>query len=109
MKKDTIGRRDALKRALTVLGAATVAPQLLAACGSESSGGLSCTDTTGLSAAEISTRESQAYADSSADPNKKCVDCTFYTAGQAGACGTCSVIRGPIHPDGTCNLFARRS
>lgn len=108
MKNDTIGRRGALKRALTVLGAAAVAPQLLSACGGEESGGLTCTDTTGLPAAAVTTRESQAYSDSSADPNKKCSACNFFTAGAAGQCGSCSVIQGPIHPDGTCNLWGAR-
>ncbi len=108
MKKNEIGRRGVMKRALTVLGVATAAPHLLAACGSEESGGLTCTDTTGLAPAAVTTRTSQAYSDSSADPNKKCTDCNFFTAGQAGQCGTCSVIQGPIHPDGTCNLWAAR-
>ncbi|MCB9594400.1 MAG: high-potential iron-sulfur protein [Sandaracinaceae bacterium] len=108
MQKNQIGRRGVMKRALTVLGAAAVAPQLLAACGGEEAAGLSCTDTSGLAAAAVTTRESQAYADSSSDPNKKCSACNFFTAGQANQCGSCSVIQGPINPNGTCNLWAAR-
>ncbi len=106
-----MGRRQAAKRALTVLGAAAIAPGLLAACGGEEGGegGLTCTDTAGLEPAQIQTRQTQAYTDASADPAKKCTDCRFYTAGAANACGTCQVIAGPIHPDGSCNLWAARS
>ena len=108
MSEETkIGRRGAMKRALTVLGAAAVAPTLLAAagCGSEEEG-LTCTDTSGLTPPQIATRESQAYVDATANPNEKCSNCNFYTAGQPNACGSCSVIGGPIHPDGYCNLWA---
>ncbi len=103
-----IGRRGALKRALTVLGAVSVAPTLLVACGGEeeSSGGLSCNDTSGLEAAAVASRESQAYTDSSPNADQNCANCNFYTAGAAGACGTCAVVQGPIHPDGYCNLWA---
>lgn len=108
MSEKTIGRRGALKRALTVLGAAAVAPALFSACGGEESGALSCSDTSGLTPAQVTLRETQHYLDTSADPAKKCTDCNFFTAGQAAQCGTCTVIQGPIHPDGTCNLWAAR-
>ncbi|MEZ4340447.1 MAG: hypothetical protein R3B82_27825 [Sandaracinaceae bacterium] len=109
MENEKIGRRGVVKRTLSVLGVAAAAPQLLAACGGEeSSGGLTCTDTSGLPAAAVTTRTSQAYTDSATDANKKCQACNFFTAGAAGQCGSCSVIQGPIHPDGSCNLWAAR-
>ena len=107
MSGTKIGRRGAIKRALTVLGASAVAPALLAACGGEEeAAGLSCSDTTGLEAAAVTTREGQAYTDSSSNAEQNCANCSFYTAGAAGACGTCTVIQGTIHPDGYCNLWA---
>ena len=110
-----IGRRGAMKRALTVLGAVTVAPTLLAACGSDDDdgggggGGLSCTDTSGMEPAAVTAREAQAYTDSSSNAEQNCANCNFYTAGAANACGSCAVVQGPINPEGYCNLWAAAS
>lgn len=107
-----IGRRDAARRALVVLGAAAIAPSALAGCGDDESdsGGLSCTQTTGLSPAEIQTRQSQNYVDHSPNADQKCENCRFYTApAQQGACGGCQVLAGPIHPEGYCNLYAAQA
>ncbi|MCB9592463.1 MAG: high-potential iron-sulfur protein [Sandaracinaceae bacterium] len=110
MSDSKIGRRDAARRALTVLGAVMVAPSALVGCGGEEGGGaLTCTDTTGLAAAAVATRESQNYTDSSPNAEQKCSGCRFFTAGQAGHCGTCQVVQGPIHPDGNCSLWAAQS
>ena len=111
MSKETMGRRDAAKRMLMVLGAAAVGPSVLAACGGEEGGGdvLNCTDITGLTPAEVTTRQSQAYTDISPQADKHCNNCNFFTAGQANSCGTCTVIKGPIHPEGYCNLWAARA
>lgn len=106
MSDGKMGRREAAKRALMVLGAAAVAPSVLAACGEEGGGGLTCTDTSSLTPQELTTRQSQAYTDSSPHADKHCNNCRFFTAGQANQCGTCTVIRGPIHPDGHCSLWA---
>jgi hypothetical protein len=109
MSKETMGRRDAAKRMLMVLGAAAVGPSVLAACGGEEGGDvLNCTDISGLSPAEITTRQSQAYSDISPHADKHCNNCNFFTAGQANACGSCTVIKGPIHPEGYCNLWAAK-
>ena len=111
MSDSKIGRRDATRRALTVLGAAMLAPSALVGCGEEGGGGegLTCTDTSGLEPAQLTTRESQAYTDSSANAEQNCANCRFYTAGQADQCGSCQVIQGPIHPDGYCNLWAAQA
>ncbi len=107
---DKIGRREAAKRALMVLGAAAVAPTALAACGGEEeSEGLTCTDTTGLTPAEITTRQSQQYSDSSPHQDKHCENCNFFTAGAPGQCGSCQVLKGPINANGYCNLWAARA
>ncbi|MGE0786073.1 MAG: high-potential iron-sulfur protein [Sandaracinaceae bacterium] len=109
MTERKMGRREAARRALTVLGAAALAPSALAACGGEESGGLSCNDTSSLNPAQQTTRTSQHYVEASTDPAKKCADCRFFTAGAAGQCGSCQVIQGPINPDGNCDLWAART
>lgn len=107
MSETKMGRRDAARRALFVLGAAALAPSALSACGG---GELTCTDTSALSSADMQTRSTQMYSDHSRDPAKKCNQCRFFTAGQAAnTCGSCQVLRGPIHPDGSCNLFSART
>lgn len=109
MSDGKMGRREAAKRALMVLGAAAVAPSVLAGCGGEEQAGLSCTNTSSLSPAELTTRQSQHYVDASPHADKRCNNCRFYTAGQPNACGECQVIRGPIHPEGYCDLWAAQA
>ncbi|NOY94413.1 MAG: hypothetical protein GXP55_24825 [Deltaproteobacteria bacterium] len=107
-----IGRRAAMKRSLLVLGAAAIAPAALAACGSEEGGGGSanaCADTAGLSAADLSTRTTNAYVDPGPDAAKHCAACALYVAPAGGApCGTCPVVKGPIATTGTCTAFVAK-
>lgn len=109
MSDGKMGRREAAKRALMVLGAAAVAPSALAACGSDEEAGLSCSNTAALTPAELTTRQSQHYTDHSTHADKRCNNCRFYTAGAPNACGECQVIRGPIHPEGNCDLWAAQA
>ena len=112
MSEGKMGRREAARRALVVLGAAVVAPSaLMTACGGEETGGaLTCTDTAALNQAQIATRTSQHYVDASTHEGQVCSGCRFYQPpAAAGACGTCQVLAGPIHPDGYCDLFAAAS
>lgn len=109
MSAEKMGRREAARRTLLVLGAAAIAPSALAGCGGGEEGGLTCTNTSGLSEAELSTRTTQAYVDSSPQADKRCSNCRFYQAGQPNQCGGCQVIRGPIHPQGYCNLWVAQA
>ncbi|HJL14646.1 MAG TPA: high-potential iron-sulfur protein [Sandaracinaceae bacterium LLY-WYZ-13_1] len=110
-----MGRRDAARRALTVLGVAAVAPSALAACGGEEEGAggggeLTCTDTSGLEPAALQTRQSQNYTDHSPNEGQQCDNCRFYQAPQQeGSCGSCQVIQGPVHPEGYCDLYAAQA
>jgi hypothetical protein len=100
---EKIGRRTLLRRSLIVLAAAPV----LGACGSS---GPSCSDTTGLDPTALANRTTQQYVEHSLRASSHCSSCRFFTAGSgAGACGTCTLIAGPINPDGYCNLFAAAS
>lgn len=67
-----------------------------------------CTDTSGLLESDKALRVTLAYADTAADPNKKCQDCVQWSAPPQGGCGSCKVMRGPVHPEGTCNVFAKK-
>ena len=105
MKK--IGRREATKRALTVLGAATLAPAALAACGGESSEGPNCNDQSGLQPNQINMRTQQQYVEASTNAERQCNNCNFYSAPTSGECGACSVLlNSPVNPNGYCNLWA---
>lgn len=113
-------RREFLQR-LTLLGTAgVVTPMVLSACGGNGEQGgdttaggeaasasdFSCTDTSGLSEQEIQMRNNAEYVDDSPNADKRCDNCQLYTepAGDA-QCGGCQVIKGPIHPEGYCNLW----
>jgi len=107
-----LSRRAFLERA-ALLGAAAVAgPALLAACnsggdeGGGGGGGLDCTDTSGLTPQEAQMRTSLNYVDASTTAGQTCENCTLYTAANAGECGGCTVIQGPINPNGWCSSWA---
>lgn len=100
-----IGRREALR--LTVLGSVGLSALGLSAC-SGGSAGLDCSDVSGLSAADASFRSGQGYTERSTRSGRNCAGCNFYTAAGANACGTCTVVRGPINPEGYCNLWVAR-
>ncbi len=109
MKK--LNRRDFLQRA-AVLGAATVGGSaFLAACqsgGGESGGGgggFACDDVSGLTDAEKATRQGVNYIDQTTTEGQMCSNCTHFTSAGATACGSCAVVKGPIHPDGWCTLW----
>jgi hypothetical protein len=97
-----IARRDALRH-LAVFSAAAVAPGLLLACSKKPN----CQDVTGLKPEEVQQRTQVAkYVDQTMDATKKCNGCVQYIAAGPDQCGGCKVVKGPIHPEGYCVLFA---
>ena len=96
-----LGRREMLSRSLVIGGAAIVGGSLASACSS----GLSCSDTTGLSAADLTMRTTNRYVDQTPNAAKRCDGCNFYQARAANTCGGCTLIKGPINPAGTCQLW----
>jgi hypothetical protein len=57
--------------------------------------------------ADIRMRATLEYVDMASDAKKACDVCRqFVPAPQADSCGTCKLVRGPIHPKGTCKVFA---
>jgi hypothetical protein len=67
----------------------------------------SCGDQSSLSPDDLTARKALAYTDRSTDPAQLCIKCRQYVPGPSeDACGTCKVMKGPIHPNGTCRAFA---
>lgn len=102
---ETRSRRDVLRSglrlALVVVGSA--------ACG-RSSAPAACLDATGLTQDDAQARSALGYTEPGADEAKGCASCQQYVAPSSdGACGACKVLRGPIHPNGTCKVFTPKS
>lgn len=134
-EEEKLSRREFLWRAGMIGAVAAGGSQFLAACekgggGSEKPGGagaeksagqekakaekgggeFSCTDTSGLSESAIKMREQQEYVDKSPNEDKNCSNCQLYQpAEKEGTCGGCASLKGPIHPDGYCNLWVKKA
>jgi hypothetical protein len=103
---DRLSRRDMLQRT-AALGVLAVAGGV--GCSKEKR--LVCTDTSGLAPADLELRMAPtvAYSEPAADPAKPCDRCQQFIAPPApNACGTCKVVKGPIHPKGGCKLFVAK-
>lgn len=87
-----------------MIGAGIAAGSVLVAC-NKGGDALSCDDTSGLDASQVSLRTTNGYVEQSPEPAKDCANCSLFTAGGAGACGGCTVIPGPINPEGYCNVW----
>ena len=105
-KPQDLGRRDAVRH-LAIFAAAAVAPAWLATgCkGGDGAKALACTDTTGLTPDEVNMRTNLGYVEKGSDPAKQCTKCNFFKAGAPDACGSCTLIKGPINPSGNCKSF----
>ncbi len=106
MKDKALTRRTWLRNTvhLAVIGAA---PVLIQACKKAE---FSCTDTSGLGEADRELRSSLEYTDRSPhDTTKSCASCAFYVVGPKDACGQCTILKGPIHPLGYCNSWAKKT
>lgn len=68
-----------------------------------------CTDTSGLTQAELTIRTNLKYTGRSPFPDKHCALCQLFVAPASGvACGTCQVVKGPINPKGYCTSFVAK-
>lgn len=65
-----------------------------------------CEDLSALSSAAIATREEFDYESRSADGTELCRTCSYWRPSPRGDfCGTCTLMKGPIHPLGTCTSW----
>lgn len=110
MSEQTLDRRQFLARAAVLGLAAAGLPTLLSACKSGGGGELSCIDTSGLTEAQIQTRQSLHYVEASPRRDQTCANCAQYVApAQQGNCGTCQIVPGPINPAGRCDNWTART
>jgi hypothetical protein len=98
--RNGITRRQLLRLTMTVSAAAAG----VAACKGAPKE-LVCSDTTGLAVADVQLRKAVAYVDKSANPEKTCLSCEQFVVGPEGRCATCKVVKGGVHPQGTCNVW----
>ena len=95
---------DCTRRRLLLVAPAAFVALALPACAKKEPD--SCTSTLGLTQDEIKTRTSLGYEDRGPDPNKQCLGCEQYQPPpEADECGTCKVLKGPVHTKGSCNVF----
>jgi hypothetical protein len=93
------------RRAVQALAAGAVVALVGPACDKSQFATLSCTDATELNPNDLQMRNLLDYRDQSTEPDKACDRCLHFFPGKANACGTCRLVRGPIHPKGTCKSF----
>ena len=103
MSNQIYTRRDALRTvSLTVLAAGAWGTL---GCGKKE---LTCTDTSGLSADEVSARTTLAYVDKTPEAAKMCSNCAQFVPGAPDQCGSCKVLKGPVAPAGYCKVWAAK-
>lgn len=122
--RDKMNRREFVKRA-GVFGLAGVAAVYLPGCGKEQAEELGsqphnavqaareaadpCNDVSQLTPDERATRTTFKYQARAKDPTKLCVTCTFWVPDpKGGFCGTCTLVKGPVHPKGGCMSWAEK-
>jgi hypothetical protein len=66
-----------------------------------------CYDPAALPLSQKNRRRSLGYVEPSADPQKHCGLCAFFTAGDPG-CGKCQLLNGPVSAQAVCSSFAPR-
>lgn len=68
-----------------------------------------CNDLTGLTPAEIQTREAVSYVVKSTDAEKNCANCRFMQVGtQSNGCNGCQLFKGPVNPEGNCKSWFKK-
>jgi len=106
MPSESTAPRPALTRR-QALGLAALPLAAALGCRSPPS---SCQDLSGLSPEEVRAREALEYQDQSTEPARTCSGCLqFVEPTGPFSCGSCRLVRGPIHPRGSCRAFAARA
>ena len=105
MSSKARSRRDVLRGGLHL----ALAFPVVAAC-KKAAAPFTCVDVVALAPEEASARSTLAYVEPAADGARACTACQQYVPASAeGACGTCKVLKGPVHPGGTCKVFTAKS
>jgi len=111
-----ISRKELLKKG-AVAGAVGAAAVVLAYCKKKPSADQetaqttdACSDLSNLTQADKDMRTQLKYVDKSEKPDQHCSLCQLFVAPKDGAaCGTCTVVKGPINPDGYCSSFVKKA
>lgn len=99
-----LDRREAIQR-LALFTTSALLPAWALGCSRKES----CLDVTGLTPEEVRARtETAKYVEQTMDATKRCSTCAQYVAAAPSKCGGCKVLKGPINPDGNCNLFVAK-
>jgi hypothetical protein len=105
MHNEKLTRRTTLK----VLLAVPLATGVLSACGKKTEPD-SCQDVAGLSDADKATRTSLSYTDRAPEKDRHCSVCTYWQPAKDPAeCGGCTLVKGPIHPNGFCTAYQKKA
>lgn len=99
---EKVSRRGVLRSAVSG-GIVLSLPVLQWACGKKE---LSCADEGGLSADDVANRKSLVYVDKTNDLSRACDKCVLYKAAAPNSCGGCTLVKGPINPQGSCSAFS---
>jgi hypothetical protein len=68
-----------------------------------------CDDLTGLAPGDIEARKNLDYKELAEKPELACRNCAQYVPPSGSNCASCRVMRGPVHPEGWCKVFAPSS
>jgi len=86
---------------------------LVGGCSRAKPGPAACNDPASLASLQENERVARgalAYADKAPTPEKTCSRCSQWVAPpEPSSCGGCKLLKGPIHPDGSCKAFAAKS
>lgn len=112
MRDDKVSRRSVLRLlgstpALAAIGASGLSVGI-AGCGKKTEPD-SCSDVGALSEPEKMARSALQYSDKSPFPDKRCQICNLFQAPPSpDQCGSCQIVKGPIHPKGYCTGFVAK-
>lgn len=70
---------------------------------------LACDDSSGLQPADAEARKALEYKERADTPERACKNCAQYVEPEGSGCATCHIMKGPIHPDGSCKVFSPKS
>jgi len=69
-----------------------------------------CVEAPALSVEQLELRNKLLYRDKASNPALACDLCIQYVEPASGArCGSCKIVPGPMHPQGSCQVFAKKS
>lgn len=104
------GRTRALTRRGLLSGGGLLAAATFVGCKERQEREFTCLPDAKLPEPEMKARNAVEYVERGTDASRHCDVCQHWQPGKSDdACGGCAVLRGPIHPRGTCRVFTKRA